>query len=228
MDFTKFVSLIVNRGLYLARSDFLGDPFEGALPALNVSGRREFYDSIYGMETLPKKSFEDFDRDFRRGNFLTRQTMYVNCWHMNEIESAGMWSQYTNSNEAIAIQSTYSRLYEFCDSECHIGAVNYIDYDRARIPEGNVFWPFLNKRMSFSHERELRVVKWKSVTIDKVWYPNPEKFYWMNVDLRSLIQAVYVSPSSADWYADLVKTVLKALDCEIEVRKSELGKVPLF
>ena len=36
MDFTKFVSLLETRTLFLARADKLGDPFEGSVPKNNI------------------------------------------------------------------------------------------------------------------------------------------------------------------------------------------------
>jgi len=34
----------------------------------------------------------------------------INCWHMNDHESAAMWKLYLKSDEGIAIQSTYRKL----------------------------------------------------------------------------------------------------------------------
>ena len=36
MDFTKFVSLLDRQALFFARSDKLGDPFEGSFPRGNL------------------------------------------------------------------------------------------------------------------------------------------------------------------------------------------------
>jgi hypothetical protein len=35
---------------------------------------------------------------------------FVNCWHMNEHESAAMWRLYSQADEAICVQSTFARL----------------------------------------------------------------------------------------------------------------------
>ena len=40
----------------------------------------------------------------------SRDCTAVNCWHINEHESAAMWDLYLKSNEGIAIQSTYQKL----------------------------------------------------------------------------------------------------------------------
>ncbi len=88
--------------------------------------------------------------------------MAVNCWHMNEHESAAMWKLYLKSDEGIAVQSTYNKLlnsmHDSNDFMLLVGAVNYIDYNKEVIPFGNAFYPYIHKRKSFEHERELRAV----------------------------------------------------------------------
>jgi hypothetical protein len=42
MDFTKYVSMLEHGGLYLRRSDLLGDPFEGSVSQLNLQAERCF------------------------------------------------------------------------------------------------------------------------------------------------------------------------------------------
>ncbi len=229
MDFTKFVSCLINGGIYLPRADLLGDPFEGTITQLNLERRKAFYSEIYPeSDKAAPVSFDQFESNAVNWTFNTRKTMYVSCWHMNEAESAAMWTLYAKSGEAIAVQSTFTRLSQCSEEDFYIGVVKYIDYDRAVIPEGNSFWPFLHKRKSFTHERELRLIQWKEVTKDKVWYPNPEEGYWLPVKMQSLIERIFVSPNSSQWYVDLVIAVIEKFCPGIEVKQSELGKTPVF
>ena len=46
MDFTKLVSLLDTKMLYLSRADRLGDPFEGSYPKRNVEGRKIVPDEL--------------------------------------------------------------------------------------------------------------------------------------------------------------------------------------
>jgi hypothetical protein len=39
-----------------------------------------------------------------------RADFFINCWHMSEHQSAGMWKLYAGVDAGIAIKSTYSRL----------------------------------------------------------------------------------------------------------------------
>lgn len=151
MDFAKFVSLLERKGLFFSRVDRLGDPFEGSYAAGNEEERKRVYE-LLGIPTR-------FIKEKGAGGFIKgyRKYIMVNCWHMSKYESAAMWKLYSRTEEAICIQSTYKRLRD-CIPDIHIGTVQYIDYEYDKIPEWNIFYPFMYKRKSFEHEQELRAV----------------------------------------------------------------------
>ena len=153
MDFTKFVSMLESGSLFFARADMFEDPFEGSMSKANLEHRP----NVYG-DQIPAEAFKALSDTIRRSRTCT----WVNCWHMNEHESAAMWSLYASADraQAIAIQSTYARLKTALDAspDTYIGIVHYIDYDRDWMPEGNLMYPIVHKRKSFEHERELRAV----------------------------------------------------------------------
>lgn len=161
MDFTKFVSLLDSRRLYFTRADKFDDPFEGSWPKINVAARQQLPDNIppEARDSFIKAmtSMAEINRNWPRFNA-------INCWHMNEHESAAMWKLYLKSDEGISIQSTYLKLKEsFIDDEkIFLGVTKYIDYDTEWIDGGNMLSPFMYKRKSFEHEREVRalVTKW--------------------------------------------------------------------
>jgi hypothetical protein len=148
MDFTKFVALLHAGALFFVRADLLDDPFEGSYSRANESLRL----TVYGKEA-PKisQSIPPFYRWVREWTFL-------NCWHMNELESAAMWRLYARSNEAIAIRSKYQLLAQALPEKALLGMVRYIDYDTECLPEGNSFYPFVHKRKPFEHEPEVRAI----------------------------------------------------------------------
>src|SRR6266496_3905331 len=84
MDFTKFVSMLENGGLFFSRADKLGDPFEGSYSRGNEAMRPIMYGD------LTKKSAA-FMAQWSRS---MREWTMINCWHMNEHESAAMWKLY--------------------------------------------------------------------------------------------------------------------------------------
>lgn len=151
VDFTKSVSLLDSRALFFSRADMLGDPYEGSLSFYN----KAVWPLLYS-ETMSKAI-----NSATSHNFWMRQWTFINCWHMNEVESAAMWQLYSKSHEAVAIQSTYEDLHRLVPEQTYIGIVKYIDYKTQWMPEGNAFYPYVHKRKSFEHERELRAVRVK-------------------------------------------------------------------
>lgn len=230
MDFTKFVSLLEEKCLFLSRVDKFEDPYEGAMS--HVNSRIE--PSVWENKT-PREKFNhmDMSRQMSRHRQMTRQWTYVNCWHMNNTESAAMWKLYAQTNESVAIQSTYSRLHQTLQSEAYIGMVNYIDYEKDWLPEGNGFWPYVHKRLSFEHEKELRVLhqdlpvneEMNRFDHDRV---NNEFGKSIPIDLSVLIENVYVSPTAPHWFYNLVANVSKKYGFEFDVKQSELSKTPVF
>jgi hypothetical protein len=150
---------------------------------------------------------------------------------MNDHESAAMWSLYLKSSEGIAIQSTYSRLKHSIidDKEIYLGVVKYIDYENEKFNPGNMFNPFLHKRKSFEHEKELRCLYHKPISIKKGTIDRPiENGISIKVDLVGLIEKIHVAPYAPYWFSDLVKKVLKRFNYNFTVVQSEMNKTPLF
>jgi len=148
MDFTKFVSILGTKQLFFCRSDLFEDPFEGSLPTANITLREHAYkDMPEGiMNSLPaiRKWF--------------REWTYISCWHANEYESAAMWKLYTQTNEAVAIETDYETLASVLPNNTLLGMVSYIDYEIEPLSERNCFYLFTHKRKSFEHEREVRAI----------------------------------------------------------------------
>lgn len=223
MDFTKFVSMLENKGLFFSRSDKLGDPFEGSFSR----GNKQLRPLMYKDTGIPLSAFETISNI----TCSIRPWTFVNCWHMNTHESAAMWKLYAKTNEAIAIRSTYKQLRECIDSDCYLGVVHYIDYESAWLPEGNALSPYVHKHLSFAHEQELRAVIQKSPRKDnKIDYSQkpPDGGVWKSVDTDELINAIYVAPMSPSWYRELVEQVLRRYGISKTVIQSSLDHEPFF
>lgn len=227
MDFTKFISLLDSKALYFANSTLLGDPFEGSLTNVNVSTRSTLYsDDPFLEERLP-----EIREELKRYHF-------INCWHQNPRESAAMWKLYAQTTEAIAIKTTYSKLFDALDERCHVGEVNYVDYDIAHIPEGNPFGPFLYKRDSFKHEEEVRAIindmsSAKNIVDGEEHYEidfskESPRGILVPVALSSLIVEVYIAPTAPNWFADLVKSVCALYELKAPIISSKLDARPIY
>jgi hypothetical protein len=225
MDFTKFVSTLETRALYFARSDTLGDPFEGSLSRGNEVLRPLVYKGIQ-PETLKLVASHKatLGKDIR-------MSIFINCWHMNAGESAAMWKLYAKSNEAVAIRSTFSKLESVLDKECYVGLVDYIDFKSDWIPEGNFFSPYVHKRKSFAHESEVRALILKVPEKEgkpDFHAPQLRKGIPKVVPIEKLIDAVYVAPTSPRWFHELVEQVLLRYGLKLSVTQSSLDEEPFF
>ena len=218
MDFTKLVSLIDSRRLFFARADQLGDPFEGSWPKINVDTRKN-------LSHVPEEQRQLFETAYNNlSGFIKELPKYnaINCWHMNEHESAAMWKLYLKSDEGIAVQSTYQSLRDCIvdDERVFLGAVTYIDYDKDIIDGQNLLTPFIYKRKSFEHEREVRGVVAK-------FHEIPGGIP-IRVDLERLIKKIYIAPSAPHWFADLVQAFIHRYNYAFEVVHSKLDEQPFF
>ncbi len=230
MDFTKLISLIDTRRLFFTRADLFKDPFEGSYPKINIESRKKVPSEI-PLE-LRDKYMEGMTKMYENNRHWPRYTA-VSCWHMNEYESAAMWSLYLKSDEGIAVQSTFKKLKKSIidEEDVYLGTVKYIDYEKDLIQSSNIFEPFVHKRKSFEHERELRGVltRWptssNSLDFEKETIQGGVP---IKVDIEELIERIYVAPNSPKWFADLVKTAVKRYGYDIEVIQSQLNNSPMF
>lgn len=271
MDFAKYVSMLETGALWFTRADKLGesfedklgDPFEGTIAGATRERYRDVYNWVASKKDQSLPTNEERDRYVeahmekeRRSNEWHREWSYVNCWHMNDHESAAMWRLYARTNEAVAIQSTYAGLRDCLPSEVnmgtveadessgwrieqrgpvYLGEVEYIEAATEAIPQqGFRLTPFMYKRKSFQHENEVRAVIWtqpypEGVT-DQPYTPenirNKVTGWPVKVPLRDLLGCVYVAPTAPNWFFEAVEAVTRKYALALEVEHSSLDQVP--
>lgn len=147
---------------------------------------------------------------------LSKQHTYVSCFHKNEYESAFMWKQYAG-DEGVAIVTTVDRLkesFQHEENDIYICDVQYIDYAKEYMPEGNMFYLSLYKRKSFVHENEVRCIFGDDIDTPKY---NGKTGILMNIDLEKLIDKVYISPYAPKYIENDVHNILlnKGLDVDV-------------
>jgi hypothetical protein len=207
MDFAKFVDLLETKALFFSRSDRFNDEFEGYY----ARGNRKWNPVLY-KEKLNPQGIAYLTNQLEEHALVQRRYVFLNCWHLKDYESHGLWQLYSGER-GIAIQSTYRRLRDsFNDNpeNVFIGPVKYIDWDEDWIPTGNVLDPFVHKRKYFESENELRAVTFYDT--------NPENYVEfgkrMKVDLDTMIEAIYTSPSSQKWFYELVGRIVRRYDLD--------------
>jgi len=238
MDFTKFAALLEKRELFFCRLDLLGDPFEGSWPKPNVVHRKEMFRRVLSDAGLSTDELEErvVETDSGWARIARAMTVWtaVNCWHLGNHEPAAMWRMYLQSTDGVAIQSTYARLRDAVSESptgVHLGLVRYLDFEREPIRSDNLYGAITCKRQSFAFESEVRAatvemqVKKGQLDFDR---PAWKHGFGFPVRLERLLEAVYVAPTAAAWFAELVKDVTKRYGLDFPVRHSSMVGEPLY
>jgi len=260
MDFTKFLIMLRSDSLYFARADLLGDPFEAAY----TRPMEKEYSAVLAYSTQEMSRLCTTQEEILEfminqvkvfgGAFAKEaiKSFYVNCWHINENESAAMWKLYMKSDEGVAVQSTIGRLIESAKQSAErifIGEIQYIDYNNDSFSRGNDFNAIVRKRQSFAHERELRAVITRFGDMQAVNYEyitkgmgstilkTPDfsaayKDHLLGIEacnnMKQLIENVYVYPSSPAWFGDLVSATAQDYSLTCKIERSTLEERPLW
>lgn len=236
MDIAKFISMLSTESLYFAPADSFDDPFEGAKGTLEKEENwNNFYLEFFrhAIRTAPGISKENSSGEKLEGtakrllNELAqsgvhdRKNTCISCWHWNDFESEAMWKLYSgNVTNAVAIETTYKRLYQALgeDPYIDIGRVKYIDYRKQFANIGTAaFW---YKRKSFEHEREVRALI-RNHTNNGMGVSHP-------VDLGILIKNVYVSPYAPEWFAEVVRDIVQKYNLIKPVVYSSMKDQPFY
>lgn len=206
LDLSKFLDLLLSQKLFMSRSDKFEDQYEG---------------------TFSEPTFEEIKKlSVNNPEFLTyykshREKVAISSWHINEYESFAMWQIFTQNSEGLAIQSTIGRLQKALipekNHEQYIGEVNYIDYKKEYIPFDDMFFPFLFKRKSFQYEREVRIIS--DISSSNIKINDGMK---IDVDIKQLIEKIYIHPKSENWYKNLVIELMEQLGFDFIIEKSDL------
>jgi hypothetical protein len=247
MDLSKFLSLLDHSALFFVRLDHLTtfDPLEGYYTSANLQVDEIPYDQLPNewktaggiedenlWEELKKVSRQS--REFGKAN---RAVTFVNSWHIQNHESAAMWRLYLKSDEGLAIQSTTDRLIagmaNYKEYEVHVGMMKYIDYAKDAIPMGNLLSPFLHKRKSFEHERELRALIWTPQHGKNSMPPGVNKHahdngLYVSVELNDLIERIYVASTAPEWFHELINSLVTRFGLNKPVLQSDLAATPLY
>jgi hypothetical protein len=223
-DLPKFVSLLERQALYLARADTLGDIFEGTYPVANASYHDP--DAASAAHLLARRQ-------------RAREEHFVSCWYQNELESVAMWELYASRAAGIAIRTTYARLYDAIDENAlteyeslFFTRVRYLDYDRDAFEtyraQYDVLTAYFHKFRSFEHEHEVRIVLPGPLQCDTKLNSTAVGVY-LPVDLRLLIESVYVAPAAPFWFQEVVQAVMTKWGMtSVPVVRSDLSRDPMY
>ena len=229
VDLTKFMDFLNTQSIYFTRLDKFNDVFEGSIYLKTAKNKRTKIQTKLSNGQIIDRTYEFLEnQEYEK---QSRKKFGVNCWHMNDYESAAMWKLYLKSSEGIAIQSSFKKLRTALNKSkvnFFIGTVSYIDYEKDDIEFENSFVPIVHKRKSFSHENELRAI----IPIEEPG--NSKRVDLENggckikVDINKLVENIYISPDSPEWLSELVSDICKKYGFDFNVINSKLNDNPIY
>ncbi|MDD5133949.1 MAG: hypothetical protein PHP01_00885 [Phycisphaerae bacterium] len=237
IDFSKYIDLLTTSELHFARADKFEDPYDCSW--------MQFFGKEYKQLSLANPQGKERTRQL---NIFERLFVYLNCWHINEHQSAALWRLYSeNKYETIAIQTTFGKFKSEIENKWsrdggpHITKVKYDSENAGQPvgahPEGRLFSclsraNIIYKRPSFVHEQELRASIYQAFDkeikntilqneahLERLMKERPESIR-IKINPSDLIEMVYISPLAKDWFVKLVKNVSGKL--KDRVQKSNL------
>jgi len=191
------------------------------------------------IDSWPDKNEED-----------SRELLVVNCWFLEETDSARMWREYGGSNgaEGVAIKSTIGRLSRFAlvprdEHVSHLGLVSYVDHDSHEMGAYEAHQgherAFVKDRKRFEHEQEVRIVtlnlkttscvsmEGRAYTEEEVAGRNMNNGespgLYIGVYLQGLLTEVVVSMAAQAWFEKLVRRVVELNQVPIRVSRSKIA-----
>ena len=227
IDIAKLISMLEVDALYLTRLNLFDDPYEGSLTHISAQARDEFFIRELGDTPQNRRMISQMaahSKEMLKG-------FYVNCWNLGNHESEAMWKLYCGTSTGVAIRTSYSRLVAALDNDpnLYVGKVTYLDYEKQWFPPGNIYYPVMHKRVSFEHEREVRLVKTLS---EYMMQGSPEGPPGISVPFHfaDAIEAIYVNPYAPEYYFQAVRSVVRRMAPEFETKLvwSGLRRTPSY
>jgi hypothetical protein len=222
-DLPRYIDLLLKQQLFFSRADKFEDPFEGKY---TLQSKQKLMD-----QQLNKKANSDRNKVKEKVDKLTEERLAkrtfvtINSWHCNNDENYAMWKIYGRGDYGLAIQTTYERLkqsFDATDKTIFIGKVNYYNESSESIPFGDELIPFLRKRRIYEYENEVRCCH--------VIPPEEKEFIWqeqdkydgifVDADLETLIEKIYISPYSPNWIRDIVAGINEKFNIKKEILHS--------
>lgn len=219
MNLWKFESMLQDNGcLYFTRSDMFADKLEGKYSDITLKNLKEKYLELHGEIFV-----ENWKRlYYSKNDYIdaVRRNSFVSCWHINDYENKDMWKSYTSEKESIVIKSSIEKIYKALNIpnnnsfNIDIGEVEYVDFHNTTLEYKNhILDPlFYKDEEKYKFEQELRVIVWErpqnNILNTDLSNFNISKGGSLNIDLGILIDEIYISPNSSDYFIEKIRNLL--------------------
>jgi hypothetical protein len=165
LDITKLLSLLQRKKMFFCRLDKLEDQFEGTTPQTNFSSRVKWYQEMretsYFENSLSNERINQLVEKQYNAEQWRKQFYCVNCWNAGGNESACLWKIYSDSGKGILIKSSVEKLtksFASTNEKLYLSEIQYLDYDKESMMDGNAFFPIIHKHKAYSYEDEIRLI----------------------------------------------------------------------
>lgn len=184
--YERLLDLLVSEELFFAHLPVLSDGLEGSLTERTRDKLFRWFHERNGDAAVAHREVALYEKH--------QEAFFVNCWHMNNVESYLMWKVY--ADRGFAVRTTFERIqaaFEPFKGSIAGGVVEYIDFERDTTELGNVFSHVITKDLPYIDEREFRLLFWRvePKNTDTALSSNGVR---VRVDLQMLIDKIYVSP----------------------------------
>lgn len=244
IDLGKFRSMLETNSLFFCRADEFSDIFEGSQPEREYQwkfDRQKQHAERYNLafdEEHAWKNVEGSSASYKR---LRRATV-VNCWHMNENESAVMWGAYLKDTEGVVIQTNaQSLINSFSESPLKIysSVIRYLDYNNdiyyheQDYPHAgeNTLIPLIHKKREYQGEQEFRLFHevGAAQNDENYWDAQPSyKGMLIECGIVGAIEQVVFHPSIKERPLEEAMQLVAQYGLQDKVGKSSMTGVPKF
>lgn len=219
MPLSCFLWMLKECKLYFSRpAQFKDDPYEGTIPFSGADQIPENLKAAYGLQ---------------------RKLAAISCWHMNDCESVAMWKLYVKGPDGVAIQSRVGALKRLEErSPFVVGKVEYINFQtesQRRFVEPlrwlQPYLPIFQKRKSYQHEQEVRVVILNPCDVPYQTCVPPERRagdtgFPVSIRLTDVMERIVVSAEYPPFAVASLQQDVGAAGLRIGIERSDLLRPP--
>ncbi len=206
----KLRDLVQNRVLHFAPASSFEDKMEGRRTDADLKDT-DLRLVQWGLDSDWRIRARDAEYASASHN---RGATVILCWTMESTSCARMWTDYGQSKEAVAIETTIGKLRTSLGPNFLVVPVEYIDFSQRSIPNDHSLRPYLFKRDCFAWETDVRVI---ADMEPGARTGSPRR---VPIRLEGLIDQIVISPSASDAFADEVRRLVEVAAPSVKVRRS--------
>ena len=149
----------------------------------------------------------------------------VNTWHMNQEENYAMWNIYARGSYGLAIQTSFQKLKQAFNKtapDVIIGKVSYVNgatNQHAKTPA------YFRKRSIYAFENEVRCCTLLEDSAKTLDAQGTYTGVFVDIDLKTLIESIFISPYSPEWFRDLVSRINVRFGIDADILHSSVFEI---